>query len=156
VAVQPMRGGGVELVVGVVHDPLFGSLVMLGLGGVLTDLLGDRTFRLLPVTDVDAGRMWRSLRGSSLLTGYRGSSAVAVRALEALWLRVAGLREDLPEVAELDLNPGLAFPHGLVAVDAKLRLAAAGTEPDPTLRALREPPGATEAAVAPVAARTEE
>ena len=66
VVVQPMARGEVELVTGMVHDPLFGSLVMLGLGGVHTDLLGDRAFRLLPVTDVDAGRMWRSLHGAPL------------------------------------------------------------------------------------------
>jgi acyl-CoA synthetase (NDP forming) len=134
-----MRRGGVELVVGVVHDPLFGSLVMLGLGGAHTDLLGDRTFRLLPVTDLDARRMWRSLRGAPLLTGYRGTPAVDTAALEDLLLRVGRLADDVPEIAELDLNPVLAFPHGVVAVDAKLRLAPIGTEPDPSLRALKEP-----------------
>jgi acyl-CoA synthetase (NDP forming) len=139
VLVQPMRHGGVELVVGVVHDHLFGSLVMLGLGGVLTDLLGDRTFRLLPLTDLDAGRMWRSLRGAPLLTGYRGAPPVDVPALEDLLLRVGQLAEDLPEIAELDLNPVLALPHGVAAVDAKLRLMPVGDEPDPTSRALLEP-----------------
>jgi len=134
-----MRRGGVELVVGAVHDPLFGSLVMLGLGGVHTDLLDDRTFRLLPVTDRDASRMWRSLRGAPLLTGYRGSAPVDTDRLEDLLSRVGRMADDLPEVAELDLNPVLAFPDGVVAIDAKLRLAAAGAEPDPTLRALRDP-----------------
>ncbi len=139
VAVQPMRGGGVELAVGVVHDPLFGSLVMLGLGGIHIDLLSDRAFRLLPVTDLDASRMWRSLRSAPLLTGYRGAPPVDTTALEDLLLRVGRLAEDLPEIAELDLNPVMAFPNGLVAVDAKLRLAPVGAEPDPSLRALREP-----------------
>ncbi|MGC9669774.1 GNAT family N-acetyltransferase [Planosporangium sp. 12N6] len=139
VVVQPMRHGGVELAVGVVHDPLFGSLVMLGLGGTHTDLLGDRTFRLLPVTDLDAHRMWRSLRGAPLLTGYRGAPAVDTAALEDLLLRVGRLAEDVPEIAELDLNPVLAFPDEVATVDAKLRLAAIGAEPDPDLRALREP-----------------
>jgi acyl-CoA synthetase (NDP forming) len=83
--------------------------------------------------------MWRSLRGAPLLTGYRGSTPVDTTALEDLLLRVGRLAEDLPEVAELDLNPVLAFPHGVVAVDAKLRLAASGPEPDPTLRVLRDP-----------------
>ena len=137
VVVQSMARGEVELVAGVVHDPLFGSLVMLGLGGVHTDLLGDRTFRLLPMTDVDAGRMWRSLRAVPLLTGCRGRPGVDTDALEDLLLRVGRLAEDLPEVAELDLNPVLAGPDGLVAVDAKLRLEPVGAEPDPVLRALR-------------------
>jgi acyl-CoA synthetase (NDP forming)/GNAT superfamily N-acetyltransferase len=137
VLVQPMASGSVELVAGIVHDPLFGSLVMAGLGGVHTDLLGDRTFRLVPMTDLDAGRMWRSLRSAPLLSGYRNTPPVDTGAVEDLLLRLGRLAEDLPEVAELDLNPVLAGPDGVVAVDAKLRLAPAGSEPDPTLRRLR-------------------
>src|SRR5690606_25856303 len=104
VLVQPMAAGEVELVTGIVHDPLFGSLVMLGLGGIFTDLLGDRAFRLVPMTDLDAGRMWRSLRSAPLLTGYRNRPAVDTDALEDLLLRLGRLAEELPEVAELDLN----------------------------------------------------
>lgn len=137
VLVQPMASGTVELVTGIVHDQLFGSLVMAGLGGIHTELLGDRAFRLVPMTDLDAGRMWRSLRGAPLLTGYRGSAPVDTAALEDLLLRLGRLAEDLPEVAELDLNPVLAGPEGVVAVDAKLRLAPTGPEPDPALRRLR-------------------
>jgi acyl-CoA synthetase (NDP forming) len=137
VLVQPMASGTVELVAGIVHDPLFGSLVMAGLGGVHTELLGDRAFRLVPVTDLDAGRMWRSLRGAPLLTGYRGAPGVDTAAVEDLLLRVGRLAEELPDVAELDLNPVLAGPDGVVTVDAKLRLAAAADEPDATLRRLR-------------------
>jgi acyl-CoA synthetase (NDP forming)/GNAT superfamily N-acetyltransferase len=139
VLVQPMTHGTVELVAGVVHDPLFGSLVMVGLGGVHTELFGDRALRLLPLTDLDAGRMWRSLRAAPLLTGYRGEPGVDTAAVEDLLVRLGRLAEDLPEIAELDLNPVLAGPLGLVAVDVKLRLAAVGTEPDQALRALREP-----------------
>jgi acyl-CoA synthetase (NDP forming) len=139
VVVQPMAQPGLELVGGIVHDRLFGSLVMLGLGGVFTDVLGDRAFRLLPVTDRDAAAMWRSLRAAPLLTGYRNAPAVNTAALEDLLLRLGRLAEDLPEVAELDLNPILAGPGGVVAVDVKLRLAAVDGEPDPYLRALREP-----------------
>src|SRR5690606_2214916 len=137
VLVQPMAHGTVELVAGIVHDPLFGSLVMTGLGGIHTDLLGDRAFRLVPLTDLDAGRMWRSLRSAPLLTGYRGSPPVDTGAVEDLLLRVGRLAEDLPEVAELDLNPVLVGPDGAVVVDAKLRLAPVGLEPDPYLRRLR-------------------
>ncbi|WP_127508079.1 bifunctional GNAT family N-acetyltransferase/acetate--CoA ligase family protein [Actinoplanes solisilvae] len=137
VLVQRQHSAPVELVAGVAHDPLFGSVVLLGLGGVHTDLLGDRALRLVPVTDRDAGRMWRGLRGAPLLTGYRGSPPADTAALEDLMLRVGRLAEDFPEVAELDLNPVLAGPGGVVAVDAKLRLAPAGREPDATSRALR-------------------
>jgi acyl-CoA synthetase (NDP forming) len=134
VLVQRMAQPGVELVAGVVHDPLFGSLVMLGLGGVYTDLLADRAFRLLPLTDLDTAAMWRSLRGAPLLTGYRRSSPVDTTALEDLLQRVGRLAEDLPEVAALDLNPVLAGPAGMLAVDVKLCLAPTLGEPDPYLR----------------------
>ncbi|GAB1646304.1 GNAT family N-acetyltransferase [Krasilnikovia sp. MM14-A1259] len=137
--VQPMLSDGVELSCGIVHDPLFGSLVMAGLGGVHTDLLNDRVFRLVPLTDLDAGRMWRELRGAPLLTGFRGSVPVDTAAVEDLLLRVSRLAEDLPEVSELDLNPVLAGPAGVVAVDAKLRLQLTTGEPDPILRDLRRP-----------------
>jgi len=137
VLVQHQVSAPVELVAGLAHDPLFGSVVLLGLGGVRTDLFADHTLRLVPMTDLDAGRMWRSLRASALLTGYRGAPPVDTAALEDLLLRLGRLAEDLPEVAELDLNPVLAGPDGVVAVDAKLRLAPVGTEPDPTLRGLR-------------------
>jgi acyl-CoA synthetase (NDP forming) len=139
VVIQRMAPPGVELVAGVVHDRQFGSLVMLGLGGVQTDLLGDRTFRLLPITTVDAQRMWPSLHGAPLLTGYRGSEPADTSAVEDLILRIGRMAEELPEVAELDLNPVLAGPDGAVAVDVKLRLAPIGPEPDPYLRSLSGP-----------------
>ncbi|MCU7724882.1 GNAT family N-acetyltransferase [Actinoplanes sp. KI2] len=143
VLVQQQAIAPVELVAGIAHDPQFGSVVLLGLGGVQTDLLGDRQLRLVPMTDLDAGRMWRELRAAPLLTGYRGAPPVDTDALEDLLLRLGRLAEDLPEVAELDLNPVLAGPDGVVAVDAKLRLAPVGAEPDPLLRRLSaaEPPG---------------
>jgi acyl-CoA synthetase (NDP forming)/GNAT superfamily N-acetyltransferase len=137
VLLQPMAGAGVELVAGIVHDPLFGSLVMAGLGGVHTDLLGDRAYRLVPLTDLDAGRMWRTLRGAKLLTGFRGTPPADTGAVEQLLLRLGRLAEELPEVAELDLNPVLVGPNGAVVVDAKLRLSPTGDEPDPFLRRLR-------------------
>ena len=130
---------GVELAAGVVHDALFGSLVMLGFGGVNTDLFADRALHLLPLTDRDAAGMWRSLRGAPLLTGYRGGPAVDTAAVEDLVLRLGRLAEELPEVAELDLNPVLAGPDGVVAVDVKLRLAPVADEPDPWVRELHEP-----------------
>jgi acyl-CoA synthetase (NDP forming) len=132
-----MRPGGVELVAGIVHDGLFGSLVMVGAGGTHTDLLADRAFQLLPLTDVDAANMWRRLRSSPLLTGFRGSVPADTAALEDLLLRLGRLAEDLPEIAELDLNPVLAFPDGVTAVDVKLRLRAVDAEPDANRRVLR-------------------
>jgi acyl-CoA synthetase (NDP forming)/L-amino acid N-acyltransferase YncA len=135
--VQRQITAPVELTARVTHDPLFGSIVMLGLGGVQTDLLGDHALRLVPMTDLDADRMWRSLRAAPLLTGFRGADPVDTAALDDLLLRLGRLAEELPEVAELDLNPVLAGPDGVIAVDARLRLAPVGAEPDPTLRRLR-------------------
>jgi acyl-CoA synthetase (NDP forming) len=136
VALQPMVPTGVELLVGVVHDALFGSLVMVGLGGVYTDVLGDRSFRSLPFTDQDAAAMWRELRAAPLLTGYRGAPAMDTDALEQLILRVAELANDFPEVSELDLNPVVAVPSGVAALDIKIKLALAADEPDGYARSL--------------------
>ncbi|HWH98838.1 MAG TPA: acetate--CoA ligase family protein, partial [Propionibacteriaceae bacterium] len=136
VALQRLVQTGVELVVGVAHDSLFGSLIMVGLGGVQTDLLGDRAFRSVPLTDRDAAVMWRELRAAPLLTGYRGMAAMDTDALEQLLLRVARLAEDFPEVSELDLNPVVAIPAGVAALDAKLKLEPVEDEPDAYLRSL--------------------
>ena len=139
VALQPMVQTGVELVVGVAHDILFGSLVMVGLGGVHTDLLGDRSFRALPLTDQDVAAMWRELRAAPLLTGYRGAPAMDTDALEQLILRVAELAKDFPEVSELDLNPVVAVPSGVAALDIKIKLAPTKDEPDAYARSLATP-----------------
>jgi acetyl coenzyme A synthetase (ADP forming)-like protein len=134
--VQAMAPAGVETIVGVVHDPSFGPLVMFGTGGTAVELFGDRSFRILPMTDLDAAELVRSVRGSPLLFGYRGSPEVDVASLEELLLRVGRLAEDIPEIAEMDLNPVIAWPGGAVAVDAKIRLARGGPEADPTVRML--------------------
>jgi acyl-CoA synthetase (NDP forming)/L-amino acid N-acyltransferase YncA len=137
VVVQHQEQPGLEMVAGIAHDPVFGSVVMCGLGGVNTELFRDRALRLLPITDYDAASMWRALRAAPLLTGYRGSAPVDTDAWEDLLLRLGRLAEELPEVAELDTNPVIVRPDGLAVVDIKVRLAAPGDEPDPSLRALR-------------------
>ncbi|MHB8295775.1 MAG: acetate--CoA ligase family protein [Acidimicrobiales bacterium] len=135
--VQPMAGPGVETILGLAQDPLFGPLVMFGLGGVATDLLGDRAFRLLPLTEEDASDLIGSVKAAPLLRGYRGSPVTDEAALRDVLLRVALLAEELPEVAELDLNPVLATPEGALALDVKVRLRPRPTGPDPLLRRLR-------------------
>jgi acyl-CoA synthetase (NDP forming)/GNAT superfamily N-acetyltransferase len=137
VLVQPMVPSGVELVVGLTRDPLFGPVLMAGGGGVLTDLLADRSWRGLPLTDLDAAEMLRSLRCAPALAGYRGAPAADERAVLDVIHRVARLAEAVPEVAELDINPLVATPSGAVAVDLKLRVAPAAAEPDPYARRLR-------------------
>jgi acetyl coenzyme A synthetase (ADP forming)-like protein len=124
--VQEMIGGGVEMVVGVSHDPSFGPLVMVGMGGTLVELHQDVAVRITPLTDVDVRDMLSSLRMSALLRGYRGSPPADVAALEDLLHRVGAMVEDLPEIAELDLNPLFVRRDGVVAVDVRIRLQAAG------------------------------
>jgi acyl-CoA synthetase (NDP forming)/GNAT superfamily N-acetyltransferase len=136
VLVQPMLADGVETIVGVVQEPVFGPLVVFGLGGVSTEVLDDRAARLAPLTDTDAVQMINGVRAAPLLLGHRGSPAVDTAALADLLLRVSRLADDLPEVAELDLNPVIAGPDGAHVVDVRVRIAPA--EPrDPFLRQLR-------------------
>jgi acyl-CoA synthetase (NDP forming)/RimJ/RimL family protein N-acetyltransferase len=136
VLVQPMLAAGVETLVGVVQEAVFGPLVVFGLGGVATDVLGDHAARLAPLTDADAEEMIRGVRAAPLLFGHRGAPAVDTAALADLLLRVSRLADDLPEVAELDLNPVIARPDGAHAVDTRIRIAPA-TPRDPFLRQLR-------------------
>ena len=136
VLVQPMLAGGVETLIGVVQEPVFGPLVVFGLGGVATDVLGDRAARLAPLTEDDAEQMISGVRAAPLLFGHRGTPAVDMTALEDLLLRVSMLADDLPEVAELDLNPVIARQDGAHAVDTRIRLAPSAPR-DPFLRQLR-------------------
>jgi acyl-CoA synthetase (NDP forming)/GNAT superfamily N-acetyltransferase len=136
VLVQPMVTGGVEVLVGVVQEPVFGPLVVFGLGGVATDVLGDVTARLTPLTTADAADMIRGLRAGPLLFGHRGRPAADTGALADILLRVSRLADDLPEVAELDLNPVIASPAAACAVDARVRVTAV-EHTDPFLRRLR-------------------
>jgi acyl-CoA synthetase (NDP forming)/RimJ/RimL family protein N-acetyltransferase len=136
VMVQPMLADGVETLIGVVQEPVFGPLVVFGLGGVATDVLDDYAARLAPLTDADAEQMIRGVRAAPLLLGHRGAQAVDTAALADLLLRVSRLADDLPGVAELDLNPVIARPDGAYAVDARIRIASV-TPRDPFLRQLR-------------------
>jgi acyl-CoA synthetase (NDP forming) len=127
--VQRMVPDGVELLVGVVHDPHFGPVVACGAGGTAVELLKDVAVRLTPLTDRDAAEMVRSLATFPLLDGYRGAAKADVAALEDLLLRVGALAEAHPEVAELDLNPVRALADGAVVVDARVRVEAASPPP---------------------------
>jgi acyl-CoA synthetase (NDP forming) len=123
VLVQPFVRGGSELLAGAVQDPVFGPLVAFGPGGVLAELIGEAQFRLAPLTDVDARELVATGRAGRLVAGFRGRPAADAEALVDLLLRLSLLADDLPEVAELDLNPVLALPDGCLAVDARVRVA---------------------------------
>jgi acyl-CoA synthetase (NDP forming) len=111
VVVQPMMDG-IEVMVGVTQDPLFGPLVAFGLGGVHVEVMADVCFRVTPLTDRDAAEMVRAIRGFRLLQGYRGSAPADLEAIEEVLLRVSRLVEEVPEIGEVDLNPVFALPPG--------------------------------------------
>jgi acyl-CoA synthetase (NDP forming)/RimJ/RimL family protein N-acetyltransferase len=133
--VQPMIPDGTEVIIGVVQEPVFGPVVVFGLGGVATEFLGDHAARLAPLTGADADDLIHSIRAAPLLLGHRGQPSADVAALRDALLRVSRLAVDLPQVAELDLNPVIARPDGVTAVDARIRVTSHGPA-DPFLRQL--------------------
>jgi acyl-CoA synthetase (NDP forming) len=127
--VQPIAPKGVEMLVGVVQDQHFGPVLACGAGGTATELLKDVAVRITPITPGEAGRMVRTLKTFPLLDGYRGAEPADVAALENVILRVSALVEAHPEVVEMDLNPLIAHPQGVVAVDARIRLEPGSPRP---------------------------
>ena len=121
--VQEMVTDGVEMIVGVSHDPTFGPVLMVGLGGTLAELLADVSVRIHPLTDSDVDDMLVNLRSYPLLTGYRGTEPVDLLALKNVLFRLSALVEAVPEIAELDLNPVFVRSSGVAAVDARVRLS---------------------------------
>ncbi len=135
VLVQPMLAGGVEVMIGVVQEPVFGPLVVFGSGGVTTEVHGDHVTRLTPLADTDADAMIRAVRAAPLLFGHGDTPPVDTAALADALLRVSRLADDLPEVSQLDLNPIIARADGAWCVDVRVRISPA--EPrDPFLRRL--------------------
>jgi acyl-CoA synthetase (NDP forming) len=116
--IQEMAKGGLELVVGLKRDPVFGMVIMVGLGGVFVEVLRDVVFRKAPITPAQAEDMLRSLQGAAMLDGVRGAPPVNMEALTELIAAVSRFGAGASErVAELDLNPVLAGPERAVAVD---------------------------------------
>ena len=121
--VQEQIRDGVEMIVGVSHDPAFGPLVLAGLGGTTVEVLGDVAVRITPLSNTDVDEMLHSLRSYRLLTGYRQSPPLDVAAFAELLHRVSAMVEDIPEITELDLNPVFVRQHGAVAADVRIRLS---------------------------------
>ena len=119
VIVSEMVSGGVETLVGISHDPLFGPVVTVGLGGIFVEVLHDVTFRVPPFHRDEAQGMIDELQGAAVLRGVRGAKAVDEQALVDTIMKVQRLALDLADdVAELDINPLVVRPRGVVALDA--------------------------------------
>jgi acetyl coenzyme A synthetase (ADP forming)-like protein len=121
---QEFVRGGREVILGMTQDVNFGPLIMFGLGGVYVETLKDVTFRVPPLTDLDAEEMIRQIQGYPLLEGVRGEAPIDLKALAEVLQRFSQLVEDLPQVAEIEVNPFLVFPDAkdFRAVDARVRL----------------------------------
>jgi acyl-CoA synthetase (NDP forming)/GNAT superfamily N-acetyltransferase len=130
VYVQRMAPKGISCVLEIVEDPSFGSLLSFGLSGMATELLGDRAFRVVPVSDQDAASLVRAPRAAPLLAGYRGTEPVDLAALEDLVLRVGRIAEDLPEVRSLVLDPVLTSADGAFVTGARVVLGPPPTRHD--------------------------
>ncbi len=129
VLVEPMAPPGVEMIVGGRRDPIVGPVVLVGLGGVLAEILDDVAVILAPVDAAAVRRRLERLRGAALLRGPRGGRPVDVDALASLVSRVAALLVEDEALLEIDLNPVIASAGGVVAVDA-LVVRRAGQDPE--------------------------
>lgn len=125
VLVQPMLTGAAEIMIGAQADRSFGHILAFGLGGIHVEILRDVSFGVAPLTDMDAGRIVRDIRGFRLLEGYRGHPAADVAALEDALQRVSRLVEAVTEIDEMDLNPIFALEPGQGYRVADVRIAVA-------------------------------
>ena len=123
VTLQPMATAarGVELLVGAKRDPVFGSVLLVGAGGVMAELLQDRALELPPLDELFARRMLESLRVWPLLQGYRGRPGVDVDRVIEVLIRFSTLVTDWPELSEIDINPLLVTADRLIALDSRMR-----------------------------------
>lgn len=118
VLVQKMAPAGVEVIAGGLNDPSFGPVLMVGLGGIFTEIFKDTAFRLAPLENAEALAMLRELKGYALLTGARGKPPVDLPALSQTLVNLSRLLNAWPQLEELDLNPLIAWQGGVMAVDA--------------------------------------
>ncbi|MFD1146274.1 bifunctional acetate--CoA ligase family protein/GNAT family N-acetyltransferase [Saccharothrix hoggarensis] len=141
VYVQRMAPKGISCVLGLQDDPSFGTLVSFGLSGLVSDLLGDRAYRAVPLTDADAAALVRAPKAAPLLAGYQGDEPADLPALQDLVLRLAALAEDVPEVRQLSLEPVLASAAGAYVSSATVTLGPPPSRHDTGPRRLRSPGG---------------
>ena len=120
VLVTPMARKGTEVIVGMSKDPIFGPVLMFGLGGIFVEILKDVAFRAIPLSRHDAYSMIDQIKARKILEGVRGETAVDKEALVELLMKVSAIVDAHPEIAELDLNPVIAYDDGYAVVDARI------------------------------------
>ncbi|MCR9058229.1 MAG: acetate--CoA ligase family protein, partial [Rhodobacteraceae bacterium] len=126
VLVAPMAESGVEVIIGVVHDAMFGPVMMFGLGGIFVEVLKDVSFRALPMSRADAEGMIDDIQSSKILEGVRGALPVDKTALVDLMMKISQLALAHPEIREIDLNPVILRHDGYAVVDARMILNSKG------------------------------
>jgi len=131
VVLQPMAPRGQEIIIGMAQDPIFGPLIMMGLGGTQVEITRDISFSLHPLTNADPARMLAGLKGAPLLTGFRGSPHRDLDSLKDVLLRFTALVEDFPEIDQMEINPLVVFEQGKgsMAVDARIMLKCLPSSP---------------------------
>ncbi len=122
VLVQEFAPSGVEVIIGLIRDPQFGPTVMFGLGGVFVEIFRDVSFRVAPLSDLDAEEMIKEIKSYKILAGYRGSPPVDIDSLKDALIKVGQIGLDVEEISEMDLNPVIAYPEGIKVVDARIIL----------------------------------
>jgi acyl-CoA synthetase (NDP forming) len=112
VLVSPMAIPGVEIIIGAVRDAVFGPILMVGFGGVMTELFNDVVYRPAPVSEMEAASMLSELKAAPLLKGFRGAPAADISALAVLIARLSLVADGLHEIGEIELNPVIVHPEG--------------------------------------------
>jgi acetyl-CoA synthetase (ADP-forming) len=127
VMVQKMMPESTEVIIGAVRDRQFGPSIMFGIGGIFTEVYGDSAFRVAPLDRIDAWNLIHSLKGSRILEGIRGKPPVDVEAIADVLISVSNLVLEHDSISQLDLNPVIAYPNSVCAVDSRIII-------DPTRR----------------------
>ncbi|HUU47541.1 MAG TPA: 3-hydroxypropionate--CoA ligase [Nitrosopumilaceae archaeon] len=123
ILLEKMVPKGVELIVGIQNDPQFGPVIMVGLGGIMTEIMKDVSFRMLPITTSDAKSMLNGLKGSAVLKGFRGSEAIDLNMVSKMLVQIGKLGVDNADhINSIDFNPVIVYPKSHYVVDAKIIL----------------------------------
>jgi len=122
VIIYAMVPQGTEIIIGMMKDPHFGSVIMFGLGGIFVEALKDISFRILPIEERDAREMITEIKGYEILKGARGEASKDIEAIKILLMKISQLALENPEISEIDLNPVFVFEKSLQVVDARMIL----------------------------------